>query len=129
MSFIRVLKILGILTIVSLVYIHMHMQIIDFAYQGKQKESTIRHLKEDKQLLTFAILNLKSANHIGLQLLAKDSDMEFVSPHDVVEISSPPQSEEKTLRSLAASQESKGRKFLSWLSLANPVEAKSVNRR
>ena len=129
MSFINVLNALGMMTVVALVYIHMHMQIIDLAYQGKQKESTIRHLKEDKQLLTFAILNLQSANHIGLQLLAKDSDMEFVSPRDVVEISSAPQTEEETLRSLMASQESKGRQFLRWLTLTRPAEAQSVNRR
>ena len=114
------------MTVVALVYIHMHMEIIDLAYQGKDKEGAIRQLKEEKQLLTFAIHNLKSANHIGLRLLAQETDMEFVSPDDVVEITTVPVPEHETMRSLAATQDSKGRKFLSWLSLTRPAEAKAA---
>ena len=121
----RILKILALLTTVSLVYIQMHMDIIEMAYQGKKQEATIRRLKEDRQLLTFAIQNLKSAHHIGAQLLAKDSDMEFVSPKDVVEISLPVETQDKTFEKLASSEESTGQKILSWLSLTRSAEART----
>ena len=121
----RSLKILALLTVISLGYIQMHMDIIEMAYQGKKHEATIRRLKEDRQMLSFAIQNLKSAHYIGTRLLAKDSDMEFVSPEDVVQISLPVAPKNEIFEKLAASRESTGQKLLSLLSLTRPAEART----
>ena len=110
----RSLKILALLTVISLGYIQMHMDIIEMAYQGKKHEATIRRLKEDRQMLSFAIQNLKSAHYI-----------EFVSPKDVVQISLPVAPKNEIFEKLAASRESTGQKLLSLLSLTRPAEART----
>ena len=47
------------LTIIAVIYIHMQMQIIELAYDGKQKQKKIIHLVEQKEDLISKILTLK----------------------------------------------------------------------
>ncbi|HLF17316.1 MAG TPA: hypothetical protein VI749_00270 [Candidatus Omnitrophota bacterium] len=79
----KLLKWIGFGTLLALVYIHMQMNIIQLAYEGKNKEVSIRHLVEENGYMTYNILTLKSANNLGHKLLAKDSGMDFVSSDNV----------------------------------------------
>jgi len=81
------LKWIGFMTVLALVYIHMQMSIINLAYQGRHKEKSIRSLKEENGYLTYSILSLKSANNLGYKLLSKDSDMDFVDSKNIVVLS------------------------------------------
>lgn len=83
----KCLKCVCFLTVLALMYIHMQMQIIDLAYQGKDRETEIRQLLEENGNETYTILNLKSANHIGNKMLTEDSDLHFVDPVDVIQVS------------------------------------------
>ena len=74
------------LTIFALCYIHLQIEIVELAYQGKDKQTEIRGLMEDKETLTYTILNMKSANHLGDRLLAEESNMEIMHPERIVRV-------------------------------------------
>lgn len=112
------------LTVLAVCYIHMQMQIIDLAYQGKDKEQDIRKLIEDNGHLTYKILTMKSSRHLGGQMLTENSDMQFVDPNDVVFISDTDFSVEEEADVLAQPREGKIKSVLSLLSLGAQAEAK-----
>jgi len=74
------------MTVVSLVYIHMQVQIIELAYLGKQKEKRLHQLVKLNEHFTYKILTLKSANNLGVQMLTEKSNMLFAEPDNVIEI-------------------------------------------
>ena len=86
MQLCKFLKIMSIVIVLALTYIHMQMQIVDLAYKGNNKEQQIRKLTEDNGSTTYKILMLKSANNLGVTMLEEDSDMQFADAKDVVEI-------------------------------------------
>ena len=82
------------LTIVSLVYIHLQVQIVDFAYRGKQREMQLQTLRDNHDAIAYQICRLKSANHLGVTLLAEDSKMHFVDARNVVTLAAHAQGDE-----------------------------------
>lgn len=84
-------------TFVALIYIHLQMQIYDFAYQRTAKENQIRILKEHNGDVLHKVLTLKSANHLGLKLLSKDSSMRFISKENIIQVASPSVQGKKSL--------------------------------
>ncbi|MDO8580156.1 MAG: hypothetical protein Q7S13_01595 [Candidatus Omnitrophota bacterium] len=84
MNLIKFAKILSWVTILSLISIHQQMQIFGLAYQGKVKEQKIKNLVEDNGLLTYKILSLTSAHHLGDKILVENSKMEFLDPGHVI---------------------------------------------
>ena len=86
MQLAKFFKMMGFITVLALVYIHMQMQIIDLAYQGNKKEQTIKALIEGNGSATYKILMLKSANHLGIAMFHENSDMHFSDTDDVVKI-------------------------------------------
>ena len=89
MRLVNLLKLMCMLVVVALVYIHMQMRIIDLAYDGKKKENQVRHLIEENGSLTYAILSLKSSRNLGKRLLSESNGMQFVDPSNVLQISAP----------------------------------------
>jgi len=123
MKFLKFLKVLGFITMLALVYIHMQMQIIDLAYEGKIKEKKIHHLIEDNGNIIYRILTLKSVNHIGVKILSKNSDMQFVDPDQIREISSGEQVNESLIAKHLDFNKKKT-SLLSFFSLTSRAEAK-----
>jgi len=78
------LKGLVLITLITLSYVHMQMQIFDLAYQGKSKEKQIRYLVEENGSFVYTILALKSAQNIGTQILAENSEMKFADPSNIL---------------------------------------------
>lgn len=74
------------LTVLSLFYIHLQMNIFDLAYAAKRKEHEIQKLRDDNGVSTYHILALKSVSHIGQKLLDEDSKMQFISNDKVYEL-------------------------------------------
>lgn len=71
-------------TIVSLIYIQLQVQIFDLAYRGKEKERRIHQLLDDKGDAMHSIYTLKSANHLGVKLLAGEPSMQFLDKDHIV---------------------------------------------
>ena len=86
MQLCKFFKVMGVVIVLALTYIHIQMQIVDLAYRGNDKEHQIKKLIEENGNTTYKILMLKSANHLGVAMLAEDSDMQFADAHDVVHI-------------------------------------------
>ncbi len=80
------LKMMGFITLLALIYLHMQMKIYALAYQAKTKEHEIQKLKDENGMATYHILSLKSASHIGQKLLSEESAMQFVSNDRVYEL-------------------------------------------
>ena len=80
-------KWIGVITILALVYIHLQMQIIDLAYQGKTNERQIKNLIDENGNVTYAILTKKSSSNLGRRLLEQNPDMQFVHPENILKIS------------------------------------------
>ena len=90
-------------TALSLIYIHMQMQIFSLAYQAKRKEQFIKRLSEDHGNITYQILKLKSSHNLGDQLLSEKSNMRFVDNTQIVRLESPDANEPKVVLSAAES--------------------------
>ncbi len=76
-------------TVMALIYIYMQMQIFDLAYQGIDKEKHMHELRDYNGLLTHQVLTLKSANHLGNQLLGKNSPLQFMGNDCVMILTGP----------------------------------------
>ncbi len=83
------LKIMSFATVTALIYIHMQMQIVELAYKGKDKEKRVHELMDNNGALTHQILTLKSANHLGQELLGKEEGLQFMGHDKVMTMSSP----------------------------------------
>ena len=123
MRFTQFLKGIVFLTVLALVYIHMQMQIIDLAYQGKAKEQHMRDLIDENGKVTYNILTLKSANHLGVKMLSEDSDMRFMASDNIVHITTPEELSESH-SSQEPPEEKKKIPLLSWLSSGRIAEAR-----
>ena len=119
------MKWIGFFTLVALVYIHMQMNIISLAYQGKNKEKTIRGLLEDNGYLTYSILSMKSASNIGGRLLNEKSEMEFIDPQNVEIIPTSADGTEEEIIPIARLEREKLNFFVNFLSFGTQAEAES----
>ncbi|MBF0387780.1 MAG: hypothetical protein HQL20_07995 [Candidatus Omnitrophica bacterium] len=80
------LKVMFLITTMGVLYIHLQMNIYDLAYQGKRREDKIEKLAENNNIMKNEILRLKSSDHMGRQLLAKENDYKFLGRNNVVEV-------------------------------------------
>ena len=120
------IKSMFFVTVMALIYTHMQMQIFDLAYQGKDRQRYIHDLKDRNGVLTHQILTLKSSNHLGNQLLEKDSNLQFMSNDHVLTMTGPVL---KTHQSSTVQIKDKGEGSLwNFLSFLTPQEAKAWDR-
>lgn len=116
-------KLMSFVTVVALIYIHMQMQIFDLAYKGSAREKHMHELRDTNGILTHQILTLKSANHLGNQLLEKDSNLQFMSNDRVLTLKGPAAVVSEVS---APSAKAKGENvFWNFLSFFTPQEAKA----
>ena len=75
-----------IVTVMAILYIHLQMEIYDFAYHGKMKQQKIEQLAEVNGRVKNDILRLQSSDHIGRELLSKNTQYQFASRSRIVEV-------------------------------------------
>ena len=86
MKIVQFLKIMGVVTFMAVLYIHLQMQIYHMGYEGQVRAQKIEKLAETNSLVKNDILRLKSSSNIGHALLAKDDNYRFASRRNVVEV-------------------------------------------
>ncbi len=118
-------KLMFFVTSMALIYTHMQMQIFDLAYKGKDRQKYIHDLKDKNGVLTHQILTLKSANHLGNQLLEKDSNLQFMSYEHVLTMTGPIKTRQNPTAQMKGKAENSMWSFLSFLA---PQEAKAWDR-
>jgi hypothetical protein len=124
MKLFKMLRMMFVITFLALIYIHMQMQIVAMAYEGKNKEKEIIRMKEKNGMLAYHILELKSSNHIGVKLLAEDSKFKFRDPENVVQIVTTKPVREAQGMQVAQSKKNSN-SFLNFLSLKSEAEAQA----
>jgi len=80
------IRVMVVLTGLALIYVYMQMEIVSLAYEGKKKEKQIIELNESTSVIAYKILQLKSANHLGDNLLKESSQLHFQDNQSVVEL-------------------------------------------
>ncbi|MFA5088455.1 MAG: hypothetical protein WC552_05410 [Candidatus Omnitrophota bacterium] len=120
----QLVKAMVFITVLSLIYIHMQMNILDLAYQGKIKEKIVRQLNEDNGLATYNILKLKSVNNLGDQLLDEKSGLCFLDNTNIVELKTTEESGQEQKLALAAKSVKKTNMLLNFFSLKSQAEAR-----
>lgn len=86
MKIVQFLKMMMVVTCMAVLYIHLQMQIYHLGYEGQAKAQKIEKLAEHNSIVKNDILRLKSSNHIGRELLAKEDGYRFASRTNVLEI-------------------------------------------
>ncbi len=90
MRLIKFIKCMSLLTVLTLVYINMQMQIFDLAYRGKQKEMVLNDLSEQNGTIAYEILKMKSAHNLGASLLTEGSGLRFRDDASVIRMAVTP---------------------------------------
>lgn len=116
-----------VLTLLSLIYIHMQIEIYDVAYAAKRREKELTEVSEYNAMVGYDILSLKSSNHLGVKLLSGDSSLKFRDNQSIVQlVTAQPVSEAQ-----GTAQEVKTSKMhalLSFLSLQAQAEARAAEK-
>ncbi len=86
MKIVQFLKMMGIVTFMAVLYIHLQMQIYHLGYQGQAKAQKIEKLAEHNNIVKNDILRLTSSSNIGHELLLKEDNYRFASRRNVVEV-------------------------------------------
>lgn len=119
-------KLMVFATVTALLYTHMQMQIVELAYKGKERERRVHELMDNNGAIKHAILTLRSANHLGQEILAKDDGLQFMG-HDRVMVLSTPKA--KQLMQPAQKPKIKAESpMMNWLSFLSIPEAKAWER-
>lgn len=124
MKLTQFLKGMGMITILSVIYINLQVQIYDFAYQARKKEKDIRRLVDHNGNMTYNISKLKSANHLGVKLLAQNSNMQFLDNSNIVKLETHVSSKNERPSVAAENIEKKPNVLASIFYLRSQAEAK-----
>ena len=89
MSVKRCFKWMLFLTFMALIYINMQMQIFSLGYEGKHRQKRIQELTEDNGAIIHYILALKSADHLGNELLNRNPDLRFMDRQNILTLHAP----------------------------------------
>lgn len=114
---------MAVTTILAVGYIHLQMETIDLAYQGNKKARKVRQLIEENGYMTYEVLTMKSASHLGERVLAANSPMQFVDQSNIIKVSYHVP-EERNSKQLALASDT-NRPFLSIFNIGTPAEAKT----
>jgi hypothetical protein len=124
MNLARSIKILGLITVLALCYIHFQVQIINLAYECKAKEKQIKELVDQNGCAEYSLLSLKSSSHLGHKVFSDESNMNFVHPSKVVKLSIPVISEDVTSFGRKSKRPKKSNFLLSLISFGAEAQAK-----
>ena len=85
----RFFSFLLIITVISLLYVQMQVEIVKLAYEGRAKESRLKDLLDDRSLLVYNINNLESANNLGQKFLCSQDDLQFADRSQIASLKLP----------------------------------------
>lgn len=125
MKLVKCVKCILLVSVLSLVYIHLQMQIFDLAYSGKKSEKIAKKIYEANQQIHYQIYSLKSAQNIGSKLLTQNDKMQFVNKNAIVQLvaADSPVIEVNQIQGLESAK--KRRSIISLLSLDFQREARA----
>ncbi len=78
-----------LVTVLSLVYIDLQVQIYSLGYQGEGKKTELQKLRDYHSDVSLNIYKLKSSNNLGVRLLSDNSKMKFLDQRNIVKLEAP----------------------------------------
>jgi len=78
-----------IITVVSLLYVQVQVEIVKLAYEGRVKESRLKDLLDDRGLLVYNINKLESVNNLGQTVLCSQQDLQFTDKSQIASLKLP----------------------------------------
>jgi len=78
-----------IITVVSLLYVQMQVEIVKLAYEGRVKETRLKDLLDDRSLLVYNINKLESVNNLGQTVLCSQQDLQFTDKSQIASLKLP----------------------------------------
>jgi len=78
-----------IITVVSLLYVQVQVEIVKLAYEGRVKESRLKDLLDDRGLLVYNINKLESVNNLGQTVLCSQQDLQFTDKNQIASLKLP----------------------------------------
>jgi len=91
MRLVKFIAIVGIITLVALIYVQLQVQIYEYAYNGKRKEVAFKELLDRKNNMMYNINGFESAQYLGSRLLSQDYNLQFAGKEQVVKLTVPMQ--------------------------------------
>lgn len=91
MRLVKFILVVGIITVVSLIYVQLQVQIYEYAYKGKRKEVAFKELLDRKNDTMYNINSLESAQYLGTRLLSQDYNLQFAGKEQIVKLTVPMQ--------------------------------------
>ena len=125
MKLVKCVKCTLLVSVLSLVYIHLQMQIFDLAYSGKKSERIAKKIGETNEQIHYQIYSLKSAQNIGSKLLTQNDEMQFVNNDAIVQLVAADASVADVSQIQEISKAKKRRSIISLLSLDFQREARA----
>ncbi|MFC1703735.1 hypothetical protein ACFL1E_03000 [Candidatus Omnitrophota bacterium] len=110
-------------TLLSLVFVQVQVEILKLAYACKEEDNVLNKLLDDKNMLMYNIHTLESADNVGEFLICKKPELSFIERTQLVELRMPIRSEE-TFSLQAATANNRKPSFVARLfSLKSQAEA------
>ncbi|MDP3142653.1 MAG: hypothetical protein Q8N14_01715 [Candidatus Omnitrophota bacterium] len=91
MRLVKFIPVVGLVTIIALIYVQLQVQIYEYAYKGKRKEIALKELLDRKSNTMYNINSLESVQYLGTRLLSQDYNLQFAGKEQVVKLTVPMQ--------------------------------------
>ncbi|MBM3252011.1 MAG: hypothetical protein FJZ11_04430 [Candidatus Omnitrophica bacterium] len=110
---------LFMITVISLLYVQMQVEIVKLAYEGRTRESRLKDLLDARSLLVYNINKLESANNLGQKLLCSEKNLQFADRTQIASLKLPARADIK----LASSKKRSVNFLANLFSLKSQAEA------
>jgi hypothetical protein len=122
----KFISIVGLITLIAVIYVHLQVQIYEYAYKGKKKELAFKELLDRKSNAMYNVNSLESVQYLGTRLLNSDYNLQFAGREQVVKLAVPLQLAETINPELKNSENQKTNFLVNLFSLKSQAEAKPI---
>lgn len=126
MRLVKFILIIGLITLIAIIYVQLQVQIYEYAYKGKKKETVFKELLDKKSNTLYNINSLESIQYLGTRLLSSDYNLQFAGKEQVVKLAVPLQLAETINPEIKGSENQKTNFLVNLFSLKSQAEAKPI---
>lgn len=126
MRLVKFILIIGLITLIAIIYVQLQVQIYEYAYKGKKKEIAFKELLDRKSNTLYNINSLESIQYLGSRLLSSEYNLQFAGKEQVVKLAVPLQLAETINPEIRSSENQRTNFLVNLFSLKSQAEAKPI---
>lgn len=126
MRLVKFILIIGLITLIAIIYVQLQVQIYEYAYKGKKKEIVFKELLDRKSNTLYNINSLESIQYLGSRLLSSEYNLQFAGKEQVVKLAVPLQLAETINPEIRSSENQRTNFLVNLFSLKSQAEAKPI---